>query len=584
MLVGSIMIKEISMEAISGVKRKRSEQVSPFQVRILGVPKYTTEPDIYKDIVLPILPQPENSIIGISKQAIKKTAFILFTSEASRKEFVMKFGEMASTLKHNECSITTHVSKPLPKSSFKSLAKITQKSENKQTTETKEVLFESTGNQVLPWQDIPYKEQVNRKIKALQLTLQEFFIQLKELQGVMPNCQYVKFIESNSEKLNEYRNKVELSIGYSSKGEIEIGFIKGKMEVGNIEVDSVMEYPHASNEAKEASRSLLKIIKEYYESDELKPYDRIISTNEEKKFKEEGGKLFWRALQIRQSNRTKEMMITVICTKGILDNELELRLKESLKQTFPLEGKIGELKTVSLNMIQSEAIGMDYDFTDTLEILYGNGYYTEQLLGYSFHVSPLSFLQVNTEVCEHMYTYIKELAYDSVRKPCKELILFDLYCGIGTIGICLEEIVSKIIGIEVVPSAIENANKNAELNSLKGKVQYFCGKADELITQVASQYENNPIIAIVDPPRAGLHKDVLKKIRTCKGLDVVIYVSCNQKSLIKDALYLCQPNKGRIRGPAFTAISYAGADLFPFTPHTECIMLFKRYYPGSICA
>ena len=173
---------------------------------------------------------------------------------------------------------------------------------------------------------------------------------------------------------------------------------------------------------------------------------------------------------------------------------------------------------------------------------------------------------------------------NSVREGIKDIVIFDLYCGIGTIGICLEKVASKIVGIEIIPSAIENAKLNATLNSLQNKTEYLCGKTNELITQVITKYEKHSIVAIVDPPRSGLHKDVLKKIRTCKGLDVVIYVSCNQQSLVRDAIYLCQPTKGRLKGPSFTAVNYAGADLFPYTPHTECIMLFKRYYPGSICS
>eukprot|EP00826_Nyctotherus_ovalis_P007099 TRINITY_DN1174_c0_g2_i2.p1 TRINITY_DN1174_c0_g2~~TRINITY_DN1174_c0_g2_i2.p1 ORF type:complete len:596 (-),score=144.23 TRINITY_DN1174_c0_g2_i2:145-1932(-) len=594
------------MEEISSLKRKKPEKaqknkqkdkasdVSPLQVCILGVPKHKTEQDIYKNVIVPVVDNPEESVIGIAKQAIKDSGFILFTSEASRKEFVVSFTQKLPSLKYSHARVTTYVAKPLPTSSFKSIARITKRSAKQHITEAKEILFDNAENQVLPWRDIPYREQVEKKVEVLKGVMGEFFEVLGKTQGVMPKCEYVRFIESGAEEIEGYRNKVELSIGFNSKGDIEIGFVRGKMEAHHIEIDSVIDYPHVSKEAKAASRIMLKVVKKYYESDQLKPYSKInigiTPDNEvqsEKELKEERkgvlDKGFWRLLQVRQSNKTKEIMLTVVCTKGMLTAELGTKLKTALKEAFPLDSKINELKIVSLNMIESEARGIDYDYTDTLETLHGTGYYTEQLLAYSFHVSPFSFLQVNTPACERMYVHIKHLALSSCRPSTEELILLDLYCGIGTIGICLEEIANTIVGVEVVPSAIEDAIRNAERNGIKDKSVYYCGKVEDIINQVAAKYENRPMVAIVDPPRAGLQKGVLKRIRTCRGLDVVVYVSCNQQSLARDALYLCQPSKGRIKGPAFTAVNYTGVDLFPYTPHTECVMLFKRYYPGSIC-
>eukprot|EP00826_Nyctotherus_ovalis_P019280 TRINITY_DN1591_c0_g2_i10.p1 TRINITY_DN1591_c0_g2~~TRINITY_DN1591_c0_g2_i10.p1 ORF type:complete len:262 (+),score=56.81 TRINITY_DN1591_c0_g2_i10:165-950(+) len=238
-------------------------------------------------------------------------------------------------------------------------------------------------------------------------------------------------------------------------------------------------------------------------------------------------------------------MLTLVHTKNIVSPELNEKIRNTLKETFPLNGLIGECKLVSLNLIQTEASGgVDYELNDTVETLHGDSFYTEELLGYKFHVSPLSFLQVNTDVCEKMYLYIRQLAASAVKAQAESIVIFDLYCGIGTIGICMEKSAKEIIGIEIVSSAIEDARTNAAMNGLEGKTRYYCGKVEELIGEVAAQYGKRPIVAVVDPPRGGLHKDVVNRIRTCKGLDVLIYVSCNQQSLVRDALLLCRPAKG----------------------------------------
>jgi len=580
------MVEPIKRDAPENTPPEKEDTPNPmykqdsYQICVMGIPKFVTETDILKHIILPIFPNPEPAVLGIYKQQIKEVAFILFSNDAYRKEFVSKFSNTDTKFKYPRAKVSVYVAKPLQKSQFKTIAALTKKKEKREVTEVNEGKLENIENQVLPWRDIPYEEQIEKKKVTLQNTIEGFFKQIKGLQGgIMAECPFIKMIETDKDKLAEYRNKVELSIGYNSKNEIDIGFIKGKMESKKLEIDSVQDYPHISKEAKQISAKMLTLIREFSLSDNLFPHERILGKPEESKTIG-----FWRILQIRQSNKTSEIMLTVVYTKNAVPDTVESKINSKILEIFPINSQIFSHKIVSINVIKSlNTGGVDYDFNDPVETIGGVQFYRENLLGYNFEVSPLSFLQINTDVCEKLYGYVREIASNAMKTKENDLILFDLYCGIGTIGICMEKIASKIIGIEVVPQAIENAKKNAELNKLSHKTEYYCGKAESLIDEIAAKYENKPIIAIVDPPRCGLHKDVAKKIRTCKGLDAIIYVSCNQQSLVRDALYLCQPSKGRIKGPSFTGVSYAGADLFPYTPHTECIMLFKRYYNGSLC-
>ena len=114
----------------------------------------------------------------------------------------------------------------------------------------------------------------------------------------------------------------------------------------------------------------------------------------------------------------------------------------------------------------------------------------------------------------------------------KDTVVFDICCGTGAIGICLSKMAKKVLGFELVEAAVENAKINVELNKDKiepGKCQFYAGRAEYLLPDIAKaeSEKDSTIVAIVDPPRNGLHRDVLRAIRCCKGLNRLVYVSCN---------------------------------------------------------
>lgn len=162
-------------------------------------------------------------------------------------------------------------------------------------------------------------------------------------------------------------------------------------------------------------------------------------------------------------------------------------------------------------------------------------------------------------------------------------ILLDLCCGTGVIGIALSPYVKKVIGIEMIESAVEDCIQNCELNELshsspEAKCEFFAGKCEDLLPDIVSKIENSKIVAIVDPPRSGLHSTVLKSMRTCKGLEKIVYVSCNATSQAENLHQLCMPVSKKRKAPGFQILKYCGADLFPHSEHVECIALLERYY------
>jgi len=209
-------------------------------------------------------------------------------------------------------------------------------------------------------------------------------------------------------------------------------------------------------------------------------------------------------------------------------------------------------------------------------LLYGSEYYEEQIFGITFRVSPFAFFQVNTPVFEKMLIQIKEFAQIDSETP-----LLDVCCGTGAIGLCLSQAgCKKGIGVELIKQAVENAKENVKLNSeiFEGReIEFHAGRAEDLLPSLVEN-QSGKIIGIVDPPRSGLHQNVLKALRTCKGLDRLVYVSCNALTQVQDLKYLCYEVKGKRKGPPFRPVRAVGADLFPHTSHIESIVLLERSY------
>ena len=230
---------------------------------------------------------------------------------------------------------------------------------------------------------------------------------------------------------------------------------------------------------------------------------------------------------------------------------------------------------VSLSIIYSGEISGGYNENNKVELLSGKDYYETSLNGYKFTVSPFAFFQVNTVVFEKMLETVGEFAGID-----EDTTLLDICCGTGAIGICLSKRAKKVVGVELLVSAVENAKANVSLNAElleSDKMQFVAGRAEETLAPIIAE-ASGKIIGIVDPPRSGLHGNVLKALRTCKGLDRLVYVSCNASSQVRDLQYLCYEIKGKRKAPPFKIVKAIGADLFPHTMHIESIVLLERDY------
>lgn len=192
--------------------------------------------------------------------------------------------------------------------------------------------------------------------------------------------------------------------------------------------------------------------------------------------------------------------------------------------------------------------------------IYGDDTITDLLLGKKFVISPNSFYQVNHDQCEKLYSLAREYA-----SLTGEETVIDLYCGAGTIGLTMADDAKRIFGVEIVPQAIENARINAEINGITN-AEFFCGDAFD----ATKELENRGIsadVVILDPPRKGCQRELFDVIERMDPKRIV-YVSCDPATLARDLEILSQKN--------YTTTKITPLDMFPRTPHVECIVLMSR--------
>ena len=198
------------------------------------------------------------------------------------------------------------------------------------------------------------------------------------------------------------------------------------------------------------------------------------------------------------------------------------------------------------------------------EVLYGNGFVTDTLLGMNYRISSKSFYQVNKRQTEKLYQTAMEFAGDA-----SELLL-DAYCGTGTIGMSMAHRAKKVIGVELNKDAVKDARQNAKNNGIKN-ISFVCGDAGEYLLKTVAKDEKRPDTVVLDPPRSGSSKDFLSSVLKIKPKRIV-YISCGPKSLKRDLEYILRPKHGK---RLYQIEAIQPIDMFPMTKHTEVIVSLK---------
>ena len=262
---------------------------------------------------------------------------------------------------------------------------------------------------------------------------------------------------------------------------------------------------------------------------------------------------YFRHLVVRRAESSGDILVNIVTTSQA---EADLtKLRDALLE-LPLSGKIiGILHTTNDSLA-------DVVQADKIDILYGQDYFYEKILGLKFKISPFSFFQTNTLGAEVLYKTARDFVGET-----KDKVIFDLYSGTGTIAQMLAPVAKKVVGVEIVEEAVEAAKVNAELNGLDN-CEFIAGD----VLKVVDELEDKPDFIVLDPPRDGIHPKAIQKIIDF-GVEQMVYISCKPTSLARDL-------------EVFEAAGYkvkraTAVDQFPNTVHIETVVLLSQQKPDD---
>ncbi len=359
-----------------------------------------------------------------------------------------------------------------------------------------------------PWQGLPYERQLAHKSEQVGEALRRIgALKGFELEEIVPAAEQWR-----------YRNKLEYSFGEAEDGEPILGFhARGRWD---LVVD--VEDCHLASEAGNAARN------------EVRKWARLESVAA---FDRRARRGILRNLVVREGRRTGQIQTRLV----------------TAERRFPKP-------PVDLHTIVADDSGDSEGPTGVL----GEEYLREELCGLQWKISPGAFFQTNTAMTERLYAVATEYAGLTGREK-----VFDLFCGIGTIGLTMASRAGEVWGVEIVPEAIEDAERNAKLNGI-GNAHFLAANVRTGVRPLLVQ-AGKPDVVLIDPPRAGLSQKMVRRVIECEAKRIV-YVSCNPTTLA--------PNAAQLVEAGYTLTRVRPVDMFPQTPHIECVALFHKAAPG----
>ena len=389
---------------------------------------------------------------------------------------------------------------------------------------------------------LPYEEQLKVKEEQVKRLLDSVLNKQEEawiFEGI-----------KGSPKAYEYRNKMEFSFGDEYKdGPLALGMHKRGSFYDIVTV--------ADCEIVDADyRLILQTVRDYFARAKVSFFHRM---------SHEG---YLRHLLVRKASRTGEILVALVTTsqdpwqgetavEGSLDADALITGFKELLLSLEQDGKLAG-KFAGILHITNDSIA-DVVQSDHTELLYGQEYFYEELLGLKFKISTFSFFQTNSYSAEVLYQTARDYVGDL---GGSDKTVFDLYSGTGTIAQLMAPAAGKVIGVEIVEEAVEAAKKNAAANGLDN-CEFIAGD----VLKVLDEVKEKPDMIILDPPRDGIHPKALPKIIKY-AVDHIVYISCKPTSLVRD-LEVFLENGYRVD-------KAVAVDQFPWTANVETVVLLSK--------
>ena len=367
-----------------------------------------------------------------------------------------------------------------------------------------------------PWQVLPYERQLEEKEAQVREALERIGgFESPPVEPILPAVERLR-----------YRNKLEYSFGNGDDGELVLGFHRaGRWDL----IDDIEDDILASERVNEVRRA----VRAWCRDEGLDAWDRD----------DQLGLL--RNLVVREGRRTGQVQARVVTSPG---------------SDFRVDALAAATPADSFLWTRAEGVAETTRGGDTKTVK-GPAFLEEELAGLSFRISPDAFFQTNTEMAERLYGAATEFAGLHGREK-----VLDLFCGIGTISLALALDAAEVWGVELVEDAVADAIENAKLNSVDN-ARFFAGDV-RLVMRELLERSGSPDVVVVDPPRAGLSQKVVRRIIEAEAQRIV-YVSCNPTSLAPNARQLVDDG-------GYTLKAVRPVDMFPQTPHIECVALLER--------
>lgn len=401
------------------------------------------------------------------------------------------------------------------------------------------------------YQTLPYEEQLSMKAAQVKKLIDEV---------ILPENQDYEFLGiKESPRQKGYRNKMEFSFGDEYKdGPLALGMHKrgSFYDIVNVPECQIVD---------EDFRTILAVTLEYFKEKNVPYYHKLRHTG------------YLRHLLVRKAVKTGEILVDLVTTtqddwvmadsaawNAKVEGNWEDKLLAGWKDALNNATYTGKMTGILHTKNDSVADTVTNEGTD---ILFGQDYFYEELLGLRFKITPFSFFQTNSLGAEVLYMAAREFIGDALpadadaMSPDAGKVVFDLYSGTGTIAQMLSPVAKKVIGVEIIEEAVEAAKENAKLNDLHN-CQFIAGD----VLKVIDDIEDKPDYIVLDPPRDGIHPKALEKIIRY-GVPQMVYISCKPTSLARDLEVL------QARG--YQVKKVCCVDMFPNTFHVETVVLLS---------
>ncbi|VDO06777.1 unnamed protein product [Rodentolepis nana] len=478
----------------------------------------------------------------------------------------------------------------------------------------------SADNNIAPFVNIPYDpDQLKRKQNTALSNLLRVRNNVKKVNNFKycESCLESGFMSQNGRFLGQqycpitpspiltgYRNKAKFTIGFDldGKGPV-VGMRVGKYKDGSTAVaysaDALLFSESTSKVIASMQACLNAIYNQPHEGENADLLNRIAERVQVYDMVAKTG--HWQSITLRESRLNDRLVEIEIRRQELTDTWLRsgLQLKWACDRSFTSTQEyaedIADLCSVLKQWFESGGQGESAAVTSIVLIslnsvsqqsgkygehwVFGKKTITELCCGLNFEISRDAFFQVNTLAAEKLFEDIRgrcKAILERENKSTSDAILLDVCCGAGVIGLCLADCFDQVVGIELIPSAVQNAKRNAEINGIKN-AEFYVGKAEELLKDLMKVLpKDKEIIAILDPPRAGVHRGVIEAIRQCSRVKNLIFVACDLRASEWNFEGLARPPSKKYAGAPFLPTAATCVDLFPHTPSIEVVVSLKR--------